>query len=288
MVSTLIPVFNGENYIAEAIDSAIAQRGVENEVIVIDDGSTDDTPEILSSYGDAIRLIRQENAGHVAARNRGAELANGQWLAFLDADDVWLPEKLARQLEVVDEGIGMIYTDRENFGDVSRVGQNGSSAQTLCEGDLFEPLLLGNVVTLSSVIMRSDWFVRLGGFHDMHGCDDWDLWLRFAAEGGKARVCRDALTRYRWHSSAMSRNASRMRDGRLEVIRRAIASQRGMMASPAIIQKAYSNAWSCSAWHAAPASRWKALAWYCRAAWHAPFEGAIYNNALRALLRLGI
>src|SRR5689334_19825269 len=116
-VSVLIPVYNGAQFIREAVDSVLAQRDVTVEVIVIDDGSTDETSRILESYGDSIRVLRQKNGGHVNARNNGAKLAHGEWLAFLDADDMWQPEKLARQLAIATPEIGMVYTNRENFGD---------------------------------------------------------------------------------------------------------------------------------------------------------------------------
>ena len=89
-LSIIIPAYNAAKYIRSTIDCALAQSLSENEVIVVDDGSTDDTIDILESYGDEIRVIRQENRGVSAARNRGIGEARGQWLAFLDADDLWL------------------------------------------------------------------------------------------------------------------------------------------------------------------------------------------------------
>src|SRR5262245_34199236 len=117
LVSVLIPVYNGAAFIATAVDSALNQQEVDVDVIVIDDGSTDATPEILASYQERIRVLRQTNAGHVKARNNGAKIAKGEWLAFLDADDEWLPDKLARQLACADSQTSMIYTERLNFGE---------------------------------------------------------------------------------------------------------------------------------------------------------------------------
>src|SRR5438874_1191114 len=110
-VSVIIPAYNCAAYIGPAIASALSQRDVAVEVIVVDDGSTDETWHVLERFGDAIRTLRQANAGPAAARNRGARSAAGAWLAFLDADDEWLPEKLARQLALVDERTGLVYTD---------------------------------------------------------------------------------------------------------------------------------------------------------------------------------
>jgi glycosyltransferase involved in cell wall biosynthesis len=111
-VSVLIPVYNGEAFIETAIRSALGQRGVSTDVIVIDDGSTDGTPAILRSFGSTIRVLRQANAGHVRARNNGARLARGDWFAFLDADDEWLPDKLSQQLARAAElSAAMAYTN---------------------------------------------------------------------------------------------------------------------------------------------------------------------------------
>src|SRR5262244_1040578 len=102
-VSILIPVYNGAQYIRNAVQSVLHQRDVDVEVIVIDDGSTDETPAILKVFGNTIRVLKQQNAGHVWARNNGAKIARCQWLGFLDADDAWLPDKLAKQLACADD-----------------------------------------------------------------------------------------------------------------------------------------------------------------------------------------
>ena len=286
-ISTIIPAYNAAKFVREAVDSALAQSGVENEVIVVDDGSTDETPEILRSYGDAIRVLRQNNGGHVNARNNGTNLAQGEWLAFLDADDVWKADKLAKQLALAVSDIGMVYTDRENFGDVGRVNQTASAACSLYEGDLFEPLLSGNFVTVASVIMRKDWFERLGGFNEqLLVCEDWDMWLRFAAEGGHARVVREPLTRYRWHSSSMTNNQTRMCEGRLKVVERALTTPRGAKVSRSIASQARANAWKCSAWYAMPWNRMVAARWYCQSLRYWPWDAAVYKQLIKCCLAL--
>ena len=99
MVSVIIPTFNRSRLVAEAVASALAQEAVALEVIVVDDGSEDDTPTVLTSLGVAVRPVFQAHAGVSAARNTGIRMARGEWLAFLDSDDLWLPQKLQKQLD---------------------------------------------------------------------------------------------------------------------------------------------------------------------------------------------
>ncbi len=186
-VTVIIPAHNAAAYLKQAVDSALGQRGVDVEVIVIDDGSTDETWDVMKGYGDAIRTARVVKGGPYKARNHGARLAAGVWLAFLDADDEWLPDKLAKQLALTEDGTEFVYTDCINFGEATHHKERESDSQRLWEGDVFEPLLLANFITLSSVLISRTAFERLGGFsEDLLGVMDWDLWLRYTAQGGRA------------------------------------------------------------------------------------------------------
>jgi glycosyltransferase involved in cell wall biosynthesis len=119
-VSVVIPTYNRAARVRRAIDSVLAQTVAGVEVIVVDDGSSDGTPQVLAAFGTRIRVLRQANQGVSAARNAGIALARGRWIALLDSDDEWLPDKLARQLERVDaapEAIGVCFTDCILMGD---------------------------------------------------------------------------------------------------------------------------------------------------------------------------
>ncbi len=286
-VSTIIPAYNAQKFIAHAVETALNQTGVDHEVIVVDDGSTDSTWQILESFGDRIRKMRQANAGLVRTRNRAAGIAAGEWLAFLDADDVWEPDKLAKQLAAADADTAIVYTDRLNFGDIGRWCQRQSDSVTLYEGDVFERLLLDNFVTVSSVLMRKSWFERLGGFTEelWGGADDWDLWLRCAAEGGKVRLCREPLTRCLCHNGSMQQNKhDRMCEERLKALRRALALPRGRAVSRTLACRALASAWECSANFAAPTARAKALRWYLRSLCCWPFRSRPYKGIVKCLL----
>ncbi|MCA9050710.1 MAG: glycosyltransferase, partial [Planctomycetaceae bacterium] len=224
-VSTIIPAYNAEKFISETVRSCLAQTHTDHEVIVVDDGSTDSTGELLREFGESIRVVQQENSGHVAARNAGAALATGNWIAFLDADDLWAPDKLSKQLEIASEDIGMVYTDRANFGETASVGATESPTHTLHSGSVFRELLVDNFVTVSSVIMRKSWIEKLGGFSpEPSGSEDWDLWLRFAAAGGKMAVVPEPLTHYRIHAGSMTHRFEMMHRGRVLTIERALQS----------------------------------------------------------------
>ncbi len=253
-VSTIIPAYNAQDFIAETIESALAQTHAEHEIIVVDDGSTDQTCEIVQSFGDRVCLIRQENAGPATARNKGAAMASGEWLAFLDADDLWTSEKLERQLTVTAmNGVQIVYTDRENIGHCEHVSKLQSNDVELREGDIFEALLLGNFITQSSVLIARKLFEDLGGFDespDMKAVEDWDLWIRVAAIE-RIGVCREPLTKYRWHAGGISRDPSRMRANLFHVLEQAYKLPRGKGLSNSFRRRASAVAWSIVGWEAA-------------------------------------
>lgn len=283
--TVIIPTFNASGYVAQAVASALASRDVSVEVIVVDDQSTDDTWRVLDDFGNAVCKLRQPKGGPYKARNLGARHARGEWLAFLDADDEWTPDKLAKQLAAADGRAGLIYTDRYNFGDCSRVKERQSDSVQLWEGDVFEPLLLGNFITLSSVLIQKSWFERLGGFSELHvGVQDWDLWLRYAADGGLVQLVREPLTGYRIHADQMSLDLDRRAAERLAVVRRALLSPRGQQVSRTTVRQALASVWQIGAWQAAPTRRGKAIAWFLQAARHWPWNLQLYKGIAKCCL----
>ena len=205
-VSVVIPAYNSEAFIAEAIESVFAQTVAADEIIVVDDGSTARTADVLQRFGSRVRLIRQANKGPSAARNRGAAAARGTWLAFIDADDTWLPTKLQRQLEIASaDDVKMVYTDRFNIGDKGALPDVQSQVQRLYRGDVFLDLLQeGNHISLSSVLIDTQLFQTLGGFAEhIRSGEDWDLWIRLA-ERHRIGVVEEPLLRYRFHATNSS------------------------------------------------------------------------------------
>jgi len=183
MVSVIIPTFNRAAFLREAIDSVLAQSEKDFELIVVDDGSTDHTRELVAEYGDRIRYFFQTNAGAAAARNLGIRNANGQLLTFLDSDDLWFPQKLARQIEwmAAHPKIMLCYTDEIWIRRGVRVNQKKIHAKT---GGWIYPLCLPRcLISPSSVFMRHELFEIVGLFDEqLPICEDYDLWLRVAAK----------------------------------------------------------------------------------------------------------
>lgn len=283
-VSVIIPACNAEDFIGEAVDSALAQTHRDTEVIVVDDSSTDDTPAMLQSYGNRITVHRQANTGVAGARNAGAWLATGDWVAFLDADDVWRPTKLERQLAI--SGTPISYTNRFNFGARGDLPEVQSDVTPLLSGDVFAPLLLhGNFITVSSVMMRRAVFDELGGFvHQPGGCEDWDCWLR-ASQRHEFSVCAEPLVGYRFTPASMSRNYRAMAPARRAVVSRALATDKGRALKWWLRRQIWAETCRTNGWDASQAgARLDALRNYARAAAAWPLAAQPFKEALRVCL----
>jgi len=182
MVSTVITSYNKAPYLAEAIDSALAQDYSNQEILVIDDGSTDRTPEVASAYSNQIRYIRQENRGPSGAKNRGILEARGEFIAFLDGDDRWRPGKLARQVECFHNHptSALVYTDRLVFRDSVVLSPSlRSEGKDLYRGRVLDQLLMCMLIPFSSAMVRRKCLIEAGLFDErLRAADDYDLWLR--------------------------------------------------------------------------------------------------------------
>ena len=181
-VSVIVPVFNGEKYLAWTLESIFNQSYTNIEIVAVNDGSTDGTAELLGSYEDRITVINQENRGVSCARNAGVDAATGEFIAFLDQDDVWLSHKLKKQIDVCrhDRGISFVYSDVniiDNNGEI--IEEKGMQSWDL---DWMKPFIKGKLPPLpSTVMMKKDLFLRHGGFSpDFIGNahEDLELWSR--------------------------------------------------------------------------------------------------------------
>lgn len=186
-ISVIIPAYNSGAFIHATIDSVLAQTIKPFEIIVVDDGSKDNTAEIAERYGEPVRVLRKKNGGPASARNEGAMLATGDWLALLDADDQWLPTKLERQLQFTqDDSVGVVHTLVH--------GRKAGSANTT-----FHQLWRQNIIVNSTVLLRRAAFLQMEGFdeaRELISVEDYNFWLRLAHSGWKIRLCPEVLTSY--------------------------------------------------------------------------------------------
>lgn len=202
-VSVIIPAYNCDRYIVQAVESALHQTFTNLEIIVVDDGSTDRTQQLLHPYLDRIRYIYQENKGVAAARNLACQLAKGEFLAFLDADDYFLPSKLEKQIACfeADPALDMVQT---GWFIVGEAGQNISAIkpwEPAPKLDL-ESFIIFKCVRPSAMMLRRKWWEKLGGFNeDFTLAEDLDFALRLMLKGCKAMWLTEIMTCYRQHNS---------------------------------------------------------------------------------------
>ncbi|NOT69151.1 MAG: glycosyltransferase [Methylophilaceae bacterium] len=213
-VSVVIPSYNAARFLPEAIDSVRKQTLAVHEIIIMDDGSTDDTEQVVQSLGDGILYIRQKNAGVSAARNRGIDAATGEIIAFLDADDVWLPEKIERQLQVFQDhpDVALVATDKAEIDTQGKLLLPSlfkqqhlhtyfSSLNNAPIPKVMSQLVKVNFIPTSSVLVRKAALNRVGVFDTtIRYGEDLELWVRIAAQFQIACLAK-VMLHYRRHDT---------------------------------------------------------------------------------------
>ncbi len=221
LVSVIIPVFNQARFVACAINAVLSQTWKYLELIVVDDGSIDDSSKIIASFPDPrIHYVYQRNQGLSAARNTGIRLAQGEYLAFLDADDEWEPSfldicvrTLANQ-ETLDAVITLV-----RFIDETGAILPQSAGQMVSSSELRSRLLEGGFFPPNALLVRTKAVHAAGLFDEsLTSVEDWDLWLRITANGGAMLTIPQSLARYRVYPGSMSTNAGRMHANRMAVL----------------------------------------------------------------------
>ena len=204
-VSVVIPTYDRIETLPRSLDSVINQTFSDWELIVVDDGSNDGTDEMVLRDYSAVRLHRQERTGVSSARNAGGALASGEWIAFLDSDDAWLPEKLERQLSslATEPELRLSHTDEIWIRNGMRVNQPKEYAKS--GGHLYRRCLRLCCICPSSVLIRKDFFEELGGFDEAFpACEDYDLWLRITAREPVHYLDQALVRKYGGHEDQLS------------------------------------------------------------------------------------
>lgn len=216
LVSIVIPTYNRAGVICRTVDNVLEQTYPNTEIIIVDDGSKDDTVERLKKYGERIRVIRQANAGPAAARNRGIEAARGKFVALQDSDDLWVNTKLAKQISVLETAGDAVvcclcdtlmrYTDRPQITDFQRAWVYPPYEQGIWT-NVAEVLATRFVFFCQTAVIRRDVLARIGGFDEsLKYHEDYELPLRIALEGPWGFV-RDQLTIWNQSSESYSQKA---------------------------------------------------------------------------------
>ena len=225
-VSVIIPTYNRGDMVLRALRSVFAQDHAVDQVIVVDDGSTDGTIERVERNFPGVELIVQTNHGVSHARNRGIERARNEWLAFLDSDDEWLPGKITAQLAaIMFDGISRVcHSDEIWMRNGRRV--NPMNKHRKYGGDIFLHCLPRCVMSPSSVVLHRSVVEELGGFDEtLPVCEDYDLWLRIACQTTVLYVPEKLLIKYGGHEDQLSRSSWGMDRYRIQALEKLLLSE---------------------------------------------------------------
>ena len=207
LVSIIIPTFNRSEYLPRAIGSVLKQTFKDFELIVVDDGSTDKTCQLLDSFSDPrIRYESQPNRGVSSARNRGIRNSNGTFLSFLDSDDEWMPSKLEKQLEALEDNPDymIVHTEEMWFRNGQRINQKNKHRKY--GGWVFRHCLPLCVISPSSILMHRKIFSKIGLFNESFPvCEDYELWLRLTSKYQVLFIDKPLLKKYGGHSGQLSK-----------------------------------------------------------------------------------
>jgi len=244
-VSVVIATYNMGRYLPQAVQSVLEQSYPSVEVQIVDDGSSDDTPQITQQWRDdvRVRVHRQANAGQARAKNEGIARSTGQFVAFLDADDTWLPGKLARQMPLFADRpqVGVVYSD------YVRMDENGlplpKGATRMHRGRISGPLLVENFVSFPSAVVRRECFALHGAFDEALNMGiDYDLWLRLSAHWEFDFVS-EPTVRYRIWSGQMSRNHRGRYEAGIGIMQRFIERNPGIVPR-SVLRRAWAHTYT--------------------------------------------
>lgn len=219
LVGVIIPCYNTGRYLAEAINSVVAQTFSDYEIVIVDDGSTDNTREVAESYTDhRIRYTYQDNKGLAGARNTGICCTRGEYIAFLDADDLFLPRKLLIQVSYLEEhsDVGLVAGGFQRIDHEGRILYNGKIGAGVIP---LEDILVRSVFPVHCSLVRRSWVDRVGGFDkSLPAAEDWDFYCRLALGGCLMHAIPDVVAAYRMLPKAMSMRAPEQTAALLRVV----------------------------------------------------------------------
>jgi glycosyltransferase involved in cell wall biosynthesis len=213
-ITVVVPVYNAEAFVEESLTAVLSQTRPPDEVVVVDDGSTDGTRDALAPFGAAIRVVSQENRGHPGAYDRGFTEATGDYVARCDADDIWEPVKLERQhaAVVARPEVDIAFGGAWVFGRTERRFAPAPADGVLDTAAFARLMYRGNVLCSSTALVRRSLYARIGPFVDRLSCEDYDFWLKALKAGAVFYSDPEILVRYRHHDGNHTNNLIRMHE----------------------------------------------------------------------------
>lgn len=251
LVSVIIPTYNRAHLISQSIESVLNQTFKDYEIIVVNDGSTDNTKELLSTrYGEKILYIgKKKNKGLSAARNTGIEASRGKYIAILDDDDEWLPHKLEMQIDLMhkNQSLGLVYC---GYYEVNRYSEVIREIKATRRGYVFSNLLCGNcIVPASAALVKREVFFKTGYFDEnLSSCEDWDMWLR-VSQSYEVDFVDQPLVKYKIHDYNMHKNLLIMEKSTFSVLNKYLPGISEKKSSEERKNKAYSKNCTNLAWN---------------------------------------
>ena len=225
IISVVIPTYNRRDLLKRALVSVFAQSLLPTEVIVIDDGSTDGTELMIAKEFPSVRYCRQENSGVSSARNLGIDLAKADWLAFLDADDEWLPDKLSQQSKALLANLEYKVCHTEEMWIRNGIRVNPAKKYAKIGGWIFKDCLLLCAISPSTVMIHRSVFDAIGMFDiDFPVCEDYDLWLRMTANYPVLLIAEPQIKKYGGHEDQLSQKYWGMDRFRIKALQKIIDS----------------------------------------------------------------
>ena len=287
LVSIVIPAYNAERYISETIQSVVKQSYLNWELIVIDDGSTDDTGEQVKAFLNDPRISYhfKRNEGVSVARNTGFGMSKGSFLAYLDADDIWKPDRLQKILEKFKEDpeLGLVHTYVQEIDSQSNLMDRVHKGK---EGFILESLLLWNGCNIpapSSILVKRAVVEQVGGFSpELSTAADQEFFFRVAASF-KVGMVKEILGLYRMHDHNMHKNIQHMEEDHLKAYQ--LAGKENLFGSQQFRRRCFANLYYIlgSSWWVDGKNKWKGIKFWTMALWKNPF---IIERFLKKLIRI--
>lgn len=230
-VSVVMPTFNCALYVGRAVDSVLNQTYRDYELVVVDDGSTDNTADIVARYEDKITYCYQNNSGVSAARNRALKNSGGEFIAYLDADDLWYPQKLERQIEFLDghKECGLLHSEVSVIDEQNEIVHarfNGETARAVPQGYCKDDLLRRCHIQTPTVIERRKCIEKIGGFDErLPITQDYMHWIMIALDGWAFGYIDEPLAMYRWRAGSLMSSKRRVLEDHVRMFGRLLPDQ---------------------------------------------------------------